>query len=295
MKKLFFSLFLILIPSLTLAATLKTGNNITPNRGEKDIYVFSDNISIDNDLSGDAVLFGQNINVSANVEDSLFAFGMTINVKGSVGKNLRLGGSSVSVSGNIGNDVLAAAQTINIEKNAVISGDFWAGASEVTISGEIQGNAKIAASSVTIRGKIGGNVDIEAQKITINDEATIGGSFNYWSQNQANIASGAKITNGPYFNKIQNRHASGVSRFINAIYSLTSLLLLALALTYGFNRQLSTAAREKISDFARNFGWGLFSIAYWPLATIFLLVLFNGAISYIVMALGAIYIEDNGF
>lgn len=265
MRKLLIVLIVLFVPSLTLAATLKTGERVEINENIKNSYIFASSVNLNSDLSGDSAIFSQYINIDKNIERDLFAFGTTIDISGNVGGNLRTGANMVNLSSVVEEDVLIGAGSLNQSANSNIKGDLWAGAGNVVLGGTINGDVKIAASKVIIGGKILGDVEINAKEIIIEDSAEIGGSLTYWSEEAGTISSQAKIAKGPYYNKIKYNYSNAAK---SITYSLLSLIILALAITYGFSR-FSTKIKEiNLNSFMKNFGWGLLMILTIPISFI---------------------------
>jgi len=265
MRKLLIALIVIFIPSLTLAATLKTGEGVELNENLRNSYILASSINLDSNLSGDSVMFGQYINVDKNIERDLFAFGEIVDISGNVGGNLRAGAKTLNFSGIAEEDVLAGAGSLNLSTNSNIRGDLWAGAGNMMLSGTVNGNVKITASKVVIDGKISGNVEINAREIKIEDSAEIGGSLTYWSEKEGDISLQAKIAKGPYYNEIKYDYSNTAT---NITYSLLSLIILALAITYGFSRFSAKIKDINLNSFVKNFGWGLLMIIAIPIACI---------------------------
>lgn len=296
MKKILVWAMVLLIPSISFAAMIKTDESVSLDAQTKNIYVFSSNINAKEDIKGDAVLFGQNINIDKNVEHSLFAFGNGVDIAGNIGQSVRTGANTVNISGIVGEDALVGASALTIAESAVVKGDLLAGTASSNIKGTIEGNVKIAASKVVLSGKILGNVDIEANEIIIADNAEIGGALNYWSGNPGMISPDAKIASGPYYNHIETDYAQTSS---SMAYAFLSLIILALAITYGFRRFCEPIGKSNFAFFARNCGWGLLMIGAIPVASFILFAIsvhlgFTALVAYIMgllvaYAVSAIY------
>ena len=265
MRKLFIALIILLIPSLTLAATIKTGDSVEINDNDKNPYVFSQNIKITSDLTGDAVIFGQNINVNKNIDQSLFAFAQSVDVSGNIGQSIRSAGNTVLISGTVGEDVLVGANTLTIAETSNIKGDLIAGGATVNIYGTVEGNAKIAGAKVIISGSILGDAEINAQELIIDDTAEISGALTYWSQNEGTLSPQAKIAEGPYYNQVAKNYTN-TARSIT--YALLSMLILALVIVYGLKRFSKKLGEVDLGSFSRNFGWGLLILVTLPIGSI---------------------------
>ena len=291
MRKLFIVLIVLLIPSLTLAATIKTGDSVEINNEDKNPYVFSQNIDMTSDLTGDAVIFGQNINVNKNVGQSLFAFAESVDVSSDIGQSIRSGGNTILISGTVGEDVLVGANTLTIAETSNIKGDLVAGGATINIQGTVDGDAKLAGAKVVISGSILGNADIRTSELVVTDTAVIGGSLTYWSNGEGKLSEKASIGKGPYFNKLESNY-SNTAR--NITYSLLSLIILALAIAYGFRRFTEKIKEVNFSNFIKNLGWGILTILMVPIISIVIfsisvhlgLVLATSYLTFLVLAYG---------
>lgn len=81
-------------------------------------------------------------------------------------------GSTITIDGDIGGDLIAAAQTINV--NGRIEGDIIAAAQNIVINGEVGGNIRIAGNSLTVNGAVARNVNLFGANIVIGNNAKIG-------------------------------------------------------------------------------------------------------------------------
>ena len=268
MKKLLIVLAMVLVPSIGLAASLHVGDEVDLNENVKNSYVFSQNVNVGTSLSGDTTIFSQYIKIDKDIERDLFAFGTSIDISGNVGGSIRGGGNTFNFAGVVKEDLLVGAATANLSSGSIVEGDLWAGANIIIIDGTIKGNAKIAASKVTINGTISGDAEINAREIIVGDSAKIGGSLTYWSGSEGKLSEKASIAKGPYFNKLESNY-SNTAR--NITYSLLSLIILALAISYGFRRFTEKIKGVDFGSFIRNIGWGILTILIVPVISIIIL------------------------
>ena len=255
-----------LVPSFCLAATLKTNEKLDVSENIKNIYAFSQEIKVNNDLSGDASIFSQNIKINKNIERNLLAVGADIDISGNIGASTRLVGQNITLSGTVEEDVLVLAESLKIN-SADIKGDLWVLANSVNINGNVGGDIKIFSSRAVIKGSVGGDIQARVSDLKLEGDTQIGGVFTYWSEKEGYISPEAKIKNGPYFNQIQKNN---YNRIYNLTYSLLSIVILALVITYGFKKQLAQIEESDVTNFARNVGWGLLAISVLPISLIFL-------------------------
>ena len=262
MKKTIALLAILLTPVFCLAANLQTDSKLDISEKVKNLYAFSQETKTSNDISGDALIFSQNIDITKKVERNLLAVGGNLDISGDIGANARLIGQDIVLSGTIGEDTLVMANSLKI-KGANIKGDLWILSGSVDIAdADISGNVKISSPRIIIKGSVGGDAQIQTSNLTIEENAHIGGTLTYWSDKEGSISSEAKIKKGPYFNQIKKNNFSGIS---SLTYSLLSIVILALAIAYGFREQVIQIAKDGPAEFARNFGWGLLAICALPI------------------------------
>ena len=182
-KVLIVSLLAILLMTFTavpvLAFDARHGDIVTVASGEEidgDLYLAGGTIIIDGTINGDLIAAGRTIMVNGTVNGSIMAAGGTLHINGEVTHAVRLIGETMNISGTIGRDLLVAGAKFIMASTAEIGDDLLLGV----------GNARIDG---LIKGDINGGVD----NLTIASTASIQGKLNYFSENEANIQSGAQI------------------------------------------------------------------------------------------------------
>jgi cytoskeletal protein CcmA (bactofilin family) len=183
LKGLIVSLLVILLITFTavtvLAFDTRYGDLVTVARGEvidDDLYVGGETIIIDGTINGDLIAAGRTIMINGTVNGSIFAAGGTININGEVTHAVRALGETLNISDSIGGDLLVAGSQFIMSSIAEIGGDLLLGVRSARIDGLIQGD-------------INGGV----KYLTIAPSASIQGALTYFSENEANIQSGAQI------------------------------------------------------------------------------------------------------
>jgi len=199
-----FSICIFCFASPIFAFTVKSGENLNISESiEDDVYAFSNTVTLTGNVEGDFVSAGSQINISGLIKGDLIAVGGSIIVNGEVDDTARLAGGIISIDNNLKKDLIAAGGQIEISSNSIINGDVVMNAGRIVINGNIDGKLKLSAGDVTINGKIGDAVQINASNIEIGDNAQIMGDFNYSSESEATIASGAKIAGKTNWTKIE--------------------------------------------------------------------------------------------
>jgi cytoskeletal protein CcmA (bactofilin family) len=199
-----FSVCIFCFASPLFAFTVKSGENLNISESiEDDVYAFSNTVTLTGNVEGDFISAGSQINISGLVKGDLIAAGGSITVNGEIDDTARLAGGAISIDNNLKKDLIAAGGQIEISSNSTVNGDVVMNAARIIIDGNVDGKLKLSAGDVTINGKIGDDVQIKASNIEIGENAEIKGDFDYSSEREATIASGAKITGKTNWTKIE--------------------------------------------------------------------------------------------
>lgn len=89
-----------------------------------------------------------------------------------ISSNFFAAGSSITIDGKVQGDVYCAGRSIVI--NGFIDGDVICAGQSITINGEVKGNLRLAGSSVTINGKVARNVMVAGSDISLGSKAEVG-------------------------------------------------------------------------------------------------------------------------
>lgn len=88
-----------------------------------------------------------------------------------ISSNFFAAGSSITIDGKVQGDVICAGRSITI--NGFVDGDVICAGQSITINGEIRGNVRAAGSSVTINGKVARNAMVAGSEIHLGTNAEI--------------------------------------------------------------------------------------------------------------------------
>ncbi len=189
-------ILLLLSPAAVLAADVRTSETVTVPAGEVvngDLYAAGSSITIDGTVNGDVFAAGQSITINGQVNGGITLAAQIINVNGNVTGGARLAAQSIMVSGSIGRDLMAAGATLTVSSRGSIGTDLYIGASSAQIDGRVGRDVRGNIDTLTLTDGVGRNVDITVTNLTIASTANISGDVTYQSNNEARIASGAKI------------------------------------------------------------------------------------------------------
>lgn len=227
-----------------------------------DLYLFGDNVVMDQLVDGNVYLFGNNIEISGRVNGNLYAFGNKVTFKeGSYAVN------SIFVAGNNieldtqANDVYAFANTINISYNTFIVRDLRVGANNLTFNGCVGRNAFVTADNFNF---VTGT----------ENSALVYGDLNYSSNTKLDISSDFVQGNINYEELTIEEDSIGDIIIDKANSLLTSLLftivvyLLALWIAPNFVKKASSFASTKVIP---AIGIGFLALILIPLACFILL------------------------
>jgi len=298
MKKIYtFSLVLglLLISFSASAATLKAGKESYRLSGGESIadnfYVNAARVFISGVVEKDLFTAGGNIIVDGSVGGDANLGGGSIDVLGPIGDDLRMGGGNISVSNSVGGDLLVGGGMIFIYSESKISGDALIGGGKVVIDGDINGDLLVAADDLEINGTISGDVKARAGKIFLGDKASIAGSFNYKSKEEAKIASGAVITGETNFSKLKrptsrewnSKDSSKSFEMVTVIsvallgllahfIKLLALLLVAVLVVWFYQKESEVVVKHTLSNFWWEVLRGLGILVITPMAIVLLFI-----------------------
>lgn len=89
-----------------------------------------------------------------------------------ISSNFFAAGSSITVDGKVQGDIICAGRSIVI--NGFVDGDVLCAGQSITINGEVRGNVRIVGSSVTVNGKVARNVMAAGSDVNLGTEAEVG-------------------------------------------------------------------------------------------------------------------------
>ena len=208
-----------------------------------------ENVTLEGSYTDMQFLAGQSVRISANVADDVFAAGRDVTFDSATVKNAIVAGYDVELrSGKVSDmmhsgsqrqncrtiedDVVAAARSIRVSSGGTIGGDVRFAAETIDMEGRVGGNMRAAAARITITGKISGKADLLAERIVIASGAVIAGDLIYRSDEEPEIAEGAKIGGKVRRIEIDKSNLSvigfsilGIGMFITLSWTIAMLLL----------------------------------------------------------------------
>jgi hypothetical protein len=195
---------LALVPALTLAATLRTGDQATIPAGETvahNAYLMGGSVLSSGPVGGDLVATGGTVVINDTVGGDVMGGGGNVSVLGAIAGDLRMGGGTLVVSGPIGGDLVAGGGQITVT-SAKIGGDVLVAGGTVHLSAPVSGSANIRGGSVVIDAPIAGDVEVHAQSLTFGSHAVISGNLTYEAPKAATMETGASVKGKTNFTPI---------------------------------------------------------------------------------------------
>jgi len=163
-----------------------------------DIYTVGQTINIAGTQNGDVIGVAGSVSVPGNLEGDLMVWGKVVNVLGRVGDSARIGGETVVIEGTIEGDVVVLGQTVTVGPNAVITGDLFVLAQNVTIEGRLGGSLRGSGQAMTLAGsaqsvkvtvgefRLAGQVEHDANitcdTLDVDPASRVGGNLIYTSR-----------------------------------------------------------------------------------------------------------------
>jgi cytoskeletal protein CcmA (bactofilin family) len=280
-------LIVLLIPSAVLAFNVKTANSIYVEKDEVvegNMYVVSNNITIEGAVNGDLVALAQNITVKGKVAGDIISASQNLNVEGEIGGNIRSIANTISlINTKVNRNVNLVGTNVLIGKNSNIGWDTLILASVAEMRGTVQGFLHGMADKLLISGNVNKNVSFtinpnnnyyEDEPIEIMEGSSIKGDFNYSYKENLNL-NDSLITGTINFNEknIENNWQKNIWNFIISVFSALVVGLVFISL---FRKEM-TIIQEKVNSRYKKsllLGLGIFFLT--PIISIILMMTIIG-------------------
>ena len=208
------------------------------------LFAAGSSIDVAGTVNGDVYCAGQTVTISGTVNGDVICAGSTLIVSGHVNGNIRVAGQTVTLSGNVAGNASVAASDFVIDEKGVVGRDLLGGSSTLTINGQVGRDMVAAATTLTVNGQVGRNIDARLEAVTVGATGRVGGSLDYTGPADPTIATGGlivgKIARTEPQQNMQQHAAS--SMFGWALFSIVSMVLLAMALVVVMPRAFQTAS-----------------------------------------------------
>jgi len=246
------------------------------------------NVTVDGNVDGDLFCAGQNITINADIDGDVLCAGQTITINGRVNGDVRTAAQSVIFStGQVVRNVTAFAQDVFMRGRSAVRGEVGVGAQHFELSESVIGKDLTGgAETANINGGVGGDVRLEVDQLTLGPEATIAGSLQYGSDNDAVISENAtvsgSITKSTPIKQEKKETATRAERTRDS-FSLAGLLsklvfygLLAFVLMSLFPKYTARISEVLKHDVGKSVGFGFLSLFVIPILLLLLTITIIG-------------------
>jgi hypothetical protein len=159
----------------TATETEETTDDTTTEIRNEDLYIFDDEINMDQLVDGNVYLFGNNINVTGKVNGNLYAFGnnVSFSAESYVVQAIYVMANELTIDG-CANDLYAAANTVSMSYDSFMIRDL-----------------RVAANTFNFNGGVGRDAFVYANTFnfstTEGDDAIVYGNLTYTSSNELEL------------------------------------------------------------------------------------------------------------
>lgn len=282
------------LPAVVFGYEIMRGETIVISRQQPvdgNLYVAAQNITIDQNINGDVFCAGQSVAINGNVAGSVFCAGQTVTINGSVEGSVRVAGNTIMINRDVGENVMALGAAVNLGEDARVGWDLIIGAGNAVIRGDIGRSVYGSSGNVFIDGIVGDDVKLGLSKtgnqnnsqspsLRIGENARIGGTIEYRSRNQAEIAQGAQISGEVKKIDITAKEDTQKEEFwgyvAGIIYSFLAALLVAFILIALFGNIIVSITNQMRERIGTSIGLGLLLMIVAPIVIIILIITLVG-------------------
>lgn len=290
MKKLasitaFLFTFFLFVPIVS-AQVAKSGELVVLPKDEiieENYFAAGETVTLAGTVNGDAYMAGGNVNVEGTVNGDLLAAGGVVNVRGTVLQDVRVIGGQVNITGTIGGNITVTGGSVIVSDNAEITGSLVAAGGSITILAPVGKSITAGAGQLTIANVVSGNVLAGVGELSLTPNSEIGGNLTYYSENNAELQSGATISGKvqhlqpPVTEKKTNEAAQAAKQAVNSLYVIWQLISLVSAFVIGtlLIMFVPTFTKRTVETINKRpgltLGIGLLTIIITPVLVLFLL------------------------
>lgn len=242
-----------------------TESTEAPEIKDTDLYLFDDNIVMDQLVDGNVFLFGNNIEITGKVNGSLYVFGNKVTFKSGsyVVQTIYACANEVYFEGDA-NDLYVVCNTLNMTYDSFIVRDLRVGANTFTYSGGVGRNAYVVADNFTFTtedendGIIFGDLNYSSKSKLDLSKEFVQGDLNY-----------TEISNTSYEPTVKDIIIDKITDLLISLFITVVVFLLVLWLAPKFMKKSSSFVSSKAFP---AFGIGLIALIVIPIAAICLMI-----------------------
>lgn len=160
---------------------------------EGDFFGFGRLVTISGTVNGDVYAFGGQVLIDGVVNGDVLVSGGRVSISGSVSQDVRVAGGQVNLSGAIGRNLTIAGGNVEVAPSARINGSVVAAGGNIHLASPVTGAVRIAAGSLIVSNQLGGQLQAAVGALRLTSNAQIAGDVIYYSGQEAEVESGARI------------------------------------------------------------------------------------------------------
>ena len=165
-----------------------------------DLYLFSDNVVMDQLVDGNVFIFGSNVEVTGRLNGSLFVFGEKV---------------TLNDTSYVAQSIYACANELVVEGVAT---DLYALASKIDMSGVIYRDLRVATDNFSFSGGVGRDAFVESSTFNFSTDAETGaiiyGNLTYSSNEELSLSKELVVGNINYSPKVITEETKSVQEII---------------------------------------------------------------------------------
>jgi cytoskeletal protein CcmA (bactofilin family) len=277
----------LLVPSAVLAFNVKTADSVYIKEDEVvegNMYIASNNITIEGVVNGDLIALGQNINVKGKIMGDIISVSQNLNVEGEIGGNIRSITNTASlINTTVKRNVNLIGANILINENSNINWDALILAGVAEMRGTVQGSLHGMVDKLLISGDVNKDVSFtinqnnnyyQDEPIKITDDSNIKGDFNYSYNKNLNIDE-SLVAGAINFNKkdIENNWQKNIWNFIIAVFSALVVGLVFISIS---KKEMAIIQEKVNSRYKKSLLVGLGILFLTPIISVILMLTIIG-------------------
>lgn len=161
----------------------------------KDYLASGNTVTISGTVNGDVYAAGGTVDIDGTVNGDVIAAGGNILITGNVKNDVRVAGGNITISGaKIGGNVTLLGGQILITNPTQLSGSIVGAGGSFSILSPVGKGITIAGGQINIANTVDGDVTAGVRSLTFENGAHVSGKVSYWSNEKANVMTGATIS-----------------------------------------------------------------------------------------------------
>ncbi len=283
---------MLLLPMLSEAATIKSGENTTCDEEvNDDLYISGGTVTIKKPVYGD-------VNAVGGV--------VLLSDEASVERDLNVGGGQVWVNSTVGDDVHATGGMVTFSNE--IGDDLFIFAGNAVVEGTVKGDVFVAGGTLSLNGLVEGSVHSVGGQFMPGENMHIMGDLDYTADEEVTLPSGAMVDGTTTYTPPAQSGAgaasvpsqvgffSGFGAFLGwalpllFLVSLVALFLWTLFVVFAAPLKTRDVADKLVAHPWKSLGCGVLFLIATPIVSLILLIIMItspiGIFGFIIFGLG---------